>query len=434
MKRRNVILLIVATMLVVSITIFFTRQRHTPITDQVRVEKPTTTTRNVTFGMLPYGDHTYAIIGAQQGWFKDVGINLQYKTIKVEEIVPLLKNRSLDVVSSPPGILFAAFDSAPNLVSFVFGDLFQGYAMLGQPDEGFRSYSEFRESGLPPEAAVIKVVEQLRGRTFAYPAEAAIKPFIDLVLEKGGITRKDITSLVLDDPLTINAMRKKDADFQVGGVPSRIVLEREGFKVLLSSIDLALLAKPSAKAKELSSILQNGWATTREFYNDNHDDILRLASVNYRIMQFINDNPEAALAIHMPYLSKVSGQTFTIAEGKVIYSSLDPFVTFDDQQPWFNDTTNPLYYAYVNGAILNSFVSQGIYKSQIPTVDDVILADDVYRNLEELRASADTLFQEIEERGGKAAVSQNFLAAKKHYSIFNYLDAERLARKVINAD
>jgi hypothetical protein len=239
---------------------------------------------------------------------------------------------------------------------------------------------------------------------------------------------------VLDDPLTINAMRKKDADFQVGGVPSRIVLEREGFKVLLSSIDLALLAKPSAEAKELSSILQNGWATTREFYHDNHDDVLRLASVNYRIMQFINDNPDAALAIHMPYLSKVSGQTFTIAEGKVIYSSLDPFVTFDDQRPWFNDTTNPLYYAYVNGAILNSFASQGIYKSQIPTVDDVILADDVYRNLEKLRASADTLFQKIEKRGGKATASQDFLAAKKHYSIFNYLDAERLARKVINVD
>lgn len=278
--------------------------------------------QTVKFGMLPYGDHTYAIIGAKQDWFKEVGIDIQYQTIKVEEIVPYLKNGTMDVVSSPPGILISAHDNAPNLCSFVFGDLFQGYAILAQPDGGYKSYDEFVQGGMSPTDAARATAQQLRGKTFAYPTETAIKPFIDLVLEKGGLKRSDFKSLVLDDPLTVNAMRGKQAAFQVGGVPSRIALQREGFKPILTSIDLVKGATPSADSRELSSILQNGWATTKEYYQKEHETILRLASVNYRIMKLINTNPQQALAIHMPYLSEVSGQSFTEKDGMVIYSSL----------------------------------------------------------------------------------------------------------------
>jgi len=381
--------------------------------------------------MLPYGDHTYAIIGAKQGWFRDVGIDLQYRAIKVEEIVPLLKNRGLDVVSSPPGILFAAHDNAPNLVNFVFGDLFQGYAILGHANRELRSYSELRAGGMPPAQALHEVGNQLRGKTLAYPSEAAIKPFIDLVLERGGLQRSDVRSLVLDDPLTVNAMRKGEADFQVGGVSSRLVLEREGFKVLLSSIDLARLARPSADSKELASILQNGWATTREFYQTRHDDVLRLASVNYRIVQAIKQNPQAQIDIHMPYLSMVSGQQFTPAEGKVIYDSLDPFVTFDEQREWFHDKSSPLYYAYVNGAILRTFIAQGVFSSQPPDVEKVIFADDVYRELEGLKDKAAAALREIESRGADALRSPKYIEAKRQFGNFNYLDASRLAAEAL---
>lgn len=433
MAQKKTKWLLLVTILVATVGFFIWQSNRRPGAETTSAEAPAAMVRPLTFGMLPYGDHTYAIIGAKQNWFREVGIDLQYRPIKVEEIVPLLKNRSLDVVSSPPGILFAAHDNAANLVSFVFGDLFQGYAIMAQPDSKFQSYAQRRAAGESPETAIHEVISQLRGKTFAYPTEAAIKPFIDLVLSKGGLQRSDINSMVLDDPLTINAMRKKEADFQVGGVPSRIVLEREGYKVMLTSSDLARLAKPSAASEELASILQNGWATTKEFYKDRHDDILRLASVNYRIMQEIKENPDGALAIHMPYLSEVSGQKFTAADGKIIYDSLDPFFTFDEQKEWFHNQNSPLYYAYVNGAILNTFLSQGIYKGKPPTVEDVIYADDIYRELEELKTMASSLFQKIEAHGGESLQSPSYVAAKRQYEIFNYLDASRLAREVLES-
>lgn len=392
--------------------------------------------RTVKFGMLPYGDHTYAIIGAKQGWFREVGIDFQYQPIKVEEIVPYLKNGTLDVVSSPPGILFSSYDNAPNLCSFVFGDLFQGYAILAQPDSGYKSYDEFVTQGMSPADAAKAAAQQLKGKTFAYPTETAIKPFIDLVLEKGGLKRGDFKSLVLDDPLTVNAMRSKQADFQVGGVPSRIVLQREGFKPVISSIDLVKGAAPSADSRELSSILQNGWATTKDLYQKERETVLRLASVNYRIMKFINSNPKEALALHMPYLTEVSGQSFTEQDGHVIYSSLDPFVTFEDQKPWFHDQQNPLYYQYVNGAILKSFVDQGVFKSTSPTVEDVIFADDTYNELERLKQSTEQLLQQIDAAqsvAGNNVLSDKYRRARHFYEIYDYYDSERIAREILTA-
>ena len=76
----------------------------------VNPKKEAPTLVKVRFGMLPYGDHTYAIIGLQKGWFKDVGIDLIYEPLKVEEIVPALKNKTMDVVSCPPGIIFSSYD------------------------------------------------------------------------------------------------------------------------------------------------------------------------------------------------------------------------------------------------------------------------------------------------------------------------------------
>lgn len=426
-KRNRVVVLLVLLLAVAAGLVWYARTKP-PAQPELA---PAPALRPVSFGMLPYGDHTYAIIGARQGWFREVGIDLRYRAIRVEEIVPLLTNGSLDVVSTPPGILFAAHDNAPNLVSFVFGDIFQGYAVLARPDLNLRSYGEFVGQGMAPNEAVAAVVAQMRGRTLAYPSEAAIQPFIDLVLGKGGLRRSDINPLVLDDPLTVNAMRRGQADLQVGGVPSRLVLEREGFKVLLSSIDLARMARPSASSQELASILQNGWGTTRRFYRERHDDVLRMASVNYRIMQAIKDQPDAALAIHMPYLSEISGQPFTADDGRVIYGSLNPFRTFDEQREWFHNPASPLYYAHVNGAILQTFVAQNVFQNRAPTVEDVILADDIYRELEQLRAEAASALRTIEARGPQARQSRKYLEARRHFQIFNFLDAARLAREAL---
>ena len=81
-------------------------------------------------------------------------------------------------------------------------------------------------------------------------------------------------------------MRNGDADFQVGGSTLKNYSSKgKGFIPIVSSVDLVKASTPSPKSKELASILQNGWGTTKQYYEHNHDVILKLASVNFRIME-----------------------------------------------------------------------------------------------------------------------------------------------------
>lgn len=388
----------------------------------------------VRFGMLPYGDHTYAIIGEKQGWFRDVGIELDYRTVKVEDTVPFLRNGSLDVGSCAPGVIVASYNPQAPVVSFVFGDIFQGYAVMAQPGKGFKSVQEFEQSGMDPQSAIRAAAAQMRGKTFAYPTEAAVKPFIDLVLRDAGLGPRDYKPLVLDDPLTINAMRRREADFQVGGAPSHIILEHEGFKPIISSNDLAAAAEPSPQSRELASVFTDGWATTRAYYDLHRDTILRLASVNFRITQYIHTNPVQALAIHMPYLTNVTGQPFTAAEGKVIYSSLDPFFTFEQQRPWYQDPSTPYYYKNLDGALINSFIQQGTFtQSTAPKIEDVITAPEIYSTLLNMKAQTEAGMQRISPslETSSEAVKQEFARAQKFYQILDYYDSSQATARTL---
>ncbi len=381
----------------------------------------------VRFANLPYADHTITAIGVEKGWFREVGIDLRATTIKVEEAVPALVNGKYDAASVPPGILFSAHDTAPGLISFVFSDLFQGFALMGQPGNGLKTYAEYRAEGKTHIESLAVCVGQLRGKTFAYPTETAVKPFIDQLLAAGGLKENDFKPLVLDDALTMSAMRKKEADFQVGGVPSRIVLEREGFIPLISSMDIARGAVASADSSELASILQNGWACTAKYYHTHYSTILKLASVNYRIVQFINENEDEALGIHMKYLSAVSGQAFSKEDGRIIYRSLDPFVTFENQRPWFFDTSNPMYYTHVNGAILKTFTSKNVYRDKPPGVEDVIYADDTYRDMTKLRGRASDLLNASKGDSSSVDIAGR---AKKSFDVFDFAESVRLLEQL----
>ena len=388
----------------------------------------------VRFAMLPYGDHTYAIIGVRKGWFEEVGITLDYQSITVDQAVPFLKNGSVDVASCPPGIIAAAYETNPGVGNFVFGSIFQGYAIMAQPDRGYKSVDEFIAEGLSPNDAIQAAAKQLTGRVFAYPSEAAIKPFIDLVIQQGGLSRNAFKALVLDDSLTVNAMRNKQADFQVGGAPSHVVLQREGFKPIITSNDIVRAAKPAPDSPELASVFTDGWATTSEYYKRNYDTVLRLASVNFRITKLMNDHQDEALALHMPYLTQVTGQSFTAADGKAIYDSLDPFFTFEAQRDWYHNPQSPYYFRNLNGSLIGSFVTQGIYKKPPPSVDDIIYADDVYYELERLKTESDALFSRIQEgrlNEKSTEASDLYTRAKSFYDAYNYLDSKRLAERVI---
>lgn len=383
----------------------------------------------VTFGHEPYFDHTQAIIAIEQGWFEEVGITLapdnQGIVVGGDEALAVFASGRVEVLSGSAQLLMPAADRLPPFKMFFFADIFQGYAILAQPDANYTSFTEFIEQGMEPDEAFQAAVGQMAGKIFAYPPEAAIKGFIDLSLAKGGVTLGDMETNVAEDSANVALMQGGRADFQVGGVPSRLTLESAGFKPILTSADLAQYAQASADSAELRAVFHDGWLATDEWLAANHDTALRLASVGFRVNAFINDSPEEAMAIHTPFLNSVAGTDFDNSIATVAYESLHPFLPFDEQQAWHLDPESPLNGEYVIGSAIKLYEEQGVFQPGQHTWSDFSVAHEMYQELVDYRDRASALIDEVDAAGAEGAVADLLEEAKRNFEILNYLDAFR---------
>ncbi|MBW7883652.1 MAG: ABC transporter substrate-binding protein [Caldilineaceae bacterium] len=379
----------------------------------------------------------------EKGWFEELGIAFDpepYGNIpSTENLVQALASGACDVASASAVFMLPSVKDVPPFKWWVHGDMFQGYALMAQPDAGYKSVDEFIAEGKSPDEAMKLAVEQMKGKRFAYPPEAAIKGFIDLALSKAGMSLEDVTSIVAEDAKTWAMMIADQADFQVGGVPSRLTLETRGFKPIITSQNLAQFAKPSADSVELRSVFQDGWGSMDSWIDANYDTMMRMASVMFRIAQFQNTNRDEALAIHVPFLNSAAGTDITPETAVVVYESLDPFIPFDGQAAWYLDENNPLNYDYVTGSYIKLWEEKGLFAPGEIKVSDISMAKEVYQEFLDLKAEADKLFPEAEaaiaeakEAGKDTAQAQELLdKARYWYDAFDYLDAVTWATSAI---
>ena len=384
----------------------------------------------VNFGMEPYPPHTDAIIGIEKGWFKEVGIDLQWKNVQADQVAPLLISKSVDVASAAPALLIPSMKQA-KFDSFVFGDIFQAYAIMAQPNAGYKSYKDFVAEGLAPADALKAAMQQLKGKVFTYPAEAAIKPFIQLLFDRGDLALEDTLTEVQPDPNGVALMLSGRADFEIGGLPARISLEQQGFKQIVSAADLASAASASPDSEELRSITHVGWTTTQDYAAANHDTLLRLAGVKFRIVQFQQEHMDDAIAIHLPFLNKLAGSTLKPEELKVIYTKLDPGYTFEQQSSWFNDPKDPFFWSYEIDSIIKSYEQQGLFQPGEYKASDISSTDKIYQELDGYRKQAEADIATLKDATGTAAELRD--AAQKQFDAFNFLDASRYAAAGVKA-
>lgn len=391
---------------------------------------------SVSFAHEPYFDHTQASIALAKGFFKDVGItitpNNRGLVASSEQTIPFLASGRTDVISGSAQLFMPAAKKLPPFKIFAFADLFQGYALMAQPHKGYKTYEELRKSGMSSDAAFKKAIGQMKGKTFAYPAEAAIKGFITLMLQRGGLTLSDVKTVVAPDAQTTALMLSGRADFQVGGVPSHLTLQSKGYVPIVTSGDLAAAAKPSANSSALRAVFQDGWLAQDKWLNANHNTALRMLSVDFRINQFIHDHPMQALAIHTPFLNSAAGTNFNNKIGLVVYKSLDPFYTFSEQRSWFLNNKDPLNEKYVIGSYIKLYEQQHIFSPREYKYTDFSVAGKYYREMLALKSHADTAMRKARRKTSASAKSL-LSQAKKYYSYFDFLDAARFARAAARA-
>lgn len=134
------------------------------------------------FATEPYPDHTVPYVGIEQGFFEDVGIVLdKVDSIDADKLPSVLTAGNYDFASGAPS-LFIPSMGKEDFTTFVFSNLFLGYSVMAS--EGTKTYSDFVDAGMNSEEAIKATLEQMKGKIFTYPAESAIKPFIDLCFKE----------------------------------------------------------------------------------------------------------------------------------------------------------------------------------------------------------------------------------------------------------
>ena len=415
----------------ISIMLIFSALFSVDILAQEQIKLPEIPERTVKFASLPFLDHAQGYIGSSQGWFKEVGITLDPsphgRVILPAQRAALHTQGSVDISSGATGAAISLQHQLPGLALFGIADIFQGYAILMRPNPDVKTYKEMVDNGMEPKVAFNKALQQLKGAKWATDLSPAGQLFVDAIFSISGLTSREIEMIEVEAARVFELAIAGRVDFATPGAPGRVELQKNGFVPLLT-VRQILQNLPEDNLQAYQCIFFDGWLTNRSIWESDPELILRMASVLWRINQFIVDKPEEALELYVPYYNKISGRDISVEEGMLIITELDPFITFEDQEPIFNDPNHALYHKKEVEAKLIAQIDKGVYEKGEISFEDVSIAPEVWKKMNEYKKKYDDIYSSIASKVksiDSIELKNALTKAENFYNAFNFLDAFR---------
>lgn len=173
-----------------------------------------------------------------------------------------------------------------------------------------------------------------------------------------------------------------------------------------------------------------GWQTTEKYLNENHDTVLRFASVVFRIIDSVLKDPEGTLPDQTTYLERVTGTDIGVAGLTKVLTEIDPLTPFDEQAGYWTDKSSRFYFKKLYEPQIKAAQEGGVLpKGKQFKAEDLIVAGKYYEELVALKDEYDKLVNEVDEGSLSGESKELAEAAAKQYAAFNYLDAVRLLKE-----
>ncbi len=436
MKKKAVLFLQIMC-LVIAGGVFAAGRKEAPRQEEVlgvASGEPTITPQRVRWAHSPYIDTSTGFIGMQKGWFKEAGVEIVDQTVftPIENAASFIASGSADVVDAGLLQIIPSMNNIPDVRVFVQHDIFQGQSIMAQPE--YKTVEDFLAQNLSAEEAMKQAVLQMKGKTLLLAPDPASANFARVFLAAGGLSLSDVNVIIADYKQHVPMMLSKRADFENGGGPTIVQMLKNQFKPVIQTKHIIAQVNPEGgDLSKLTSIVFNGYVASQSYIEGNYPTILRIASVNYRISDYIAKNPQEAAAIHAPFLNRYGGSQLDTEDVVLLYTQIDPFSGFQAQREWYTDTGSPYYWKYWVQAVIDSYEEQGALKRGAWTPETIEMSHRVYADLEKYRAEAEALISaneaRIRDKGGAALA--HLTAAKHQFEIFNYYDAARFARDAV---
>lgn len=396
---------------------------YAPVPPEPGTEIPTATIR---FGMRPYADNTFYIIGMKKGWYSDVGISFEPAPYGLKandsNVVTLLLNGQLDLISEYCPLMLPTYKSSKALKCIAFTDTFLANAVLANPALRLKGFKDYIAEGMDFQHAIHAALAPLEGKTLVGAPELSDRPFEEGLAKFSGVHWK---LEVLDDSKSLVLAKSGREDFvNPEGAPIVYTLRQAGWTDLVDIADLFKYGPGGADSPIEPLIDIVGVGANGNYVNTHQNTVLRFLSVMWRIFDEVKKDP-SLYDLQAPYLNSMAGTTL---DGKGVAETvriLDPFETFDGDRPYYEGPQGTLYYRNVWDALIANFEQHGIIPKGAVTSDEVVWGGPIWHQMLDYRTRTDALLHAPapSDPARKALLAR----ARQFYDWRDYLDAWRLA-------
>lgn len=382
----------------------------------------------VKFGMRPYADNTFYVIGITKGWFKDVGILISPEPnglkLTDQNINPLLMNGEINIASAYCPALLPTYKVTSTLKCIGFTDNFVAGAILARPGLELKSFAEFKADGMSFDDALKATMAQLDGKTLVAPPEVSARPFEEGVYALSGYRMR---LQALEDPKALVLAKDGKIDFaHPGGAQTQFSLIESGWRPMITTKELIEFGPggPDSPIQGLAQI--PGVGANADYVKENPNTVLRFMSVAWRIIDAVKADP-SLYELQAPFLNSFAGTDLDAAGLAQIIDSLDPLVTFDENAGYFTDPASVRYYANVYNAILADYAKNNVLPKGTATPDDFVWAKPIWEEMMTYKTKTDELLAGLEGKTLSESQRELQTKAKQFYNWRDYLDAYRYA-------
>ncbi len=402
-----------------------TADRFQPAPPEPGTDIPAAT---IKFGMRPYADNTFYIIGMKKGWFKDVGITFDPAPYGLKandsNVTTLLLNGQLDIISEFCPLMLPTYKDANKLKCIAFTDNFLANAILANPALKLKTFKDYLAEGKSYQDALKAALAPMKGKTLVGAPELSDRPFEEYLNTTADAGFK---LQVLDDAKSLVLAKAGREDFvNPEGAPIVYTLRQSGWTNLVDIGDLIKNGPGGADSPIEPLIGIVGIGGNSDYLNSHQNSVLRFLSVVWRIIDATKKDP-SLYDLQAPYLNSMAG---TSLDGKGVAATvaiLHPFTAFDNNDQYYDDKKSTTYYANVWSAVIKNFEEHNIVPAGKVTPDDVVWGGPIWKQMVDYRTKTDELMKTLS--GATLTPEKQKLVdkAKTFYADFDFLDAYRLA-------
>jgi hypothetical protein len=391
--------------------------------------------QSLTFSMRPAADNAFYIVTLKNGWFKNVGLTIEPQPYGFratdENAIPLCLKNQNNIGAIFGGSVIQTLRTSKNLKMIMFTDDFLGHFIWADPKLNLRPVGYYIKQGLPFEAALRKTLEPITisGQKLATSATLDTRPFIDTAF---GLARLQVPSLLLvEDPENLVLARSGKSPFSVPVHSSTaLTLKNEGWTPLVGIGDLLDNVKGGTSSPVENLVFTIGLMANREFVENHQNATLRFVSAVFRTIDAIladKGKSGGLLSTAYPFINAYNGTDLNEEGTYFVYSVLDPLVSWNDQQKYFVDRSDPRYYKIAYKAFIDTNVASHVLPAGL-VPDDGIWAGQIYATLRWYQTQTDAILKSLATADLNATQKSLWAKAKQYYSWYDFLDAFRLAK------